>query len=118
MEGAVAIIIYVDAVAELTVRMITGQIRLHQTRVELKKILSQVVKGILCFCTFNNALKSNDFFRTFFAALFFKGIIDLGIGMSGHLFLRGIFCILVLPTRGYRGNSKFQGQWPKHIVPT
>ena len=75
--------------------MITGRIRLHPTRVDLKKFLSQVVKGILCFCTFNNALKSNDFFRTFFAALFFKSIIDLGISMSGRLFLRGVFWELV-----------------------
>ena len=53
------------------------------------------MKGILCFCTFNNALKSSVLFRTFFAALFFKSIIDLGIGMSGHLFLRRIFLELV-----------------------
>ena len=35
------------------------------------------------------------FFVLFFVALFFKSTIDLGIGMSGHLFLRGILWELV-----------------------
>ena len=39
---------------------------------EITKFLSQVVKGILCFCTFNNALKSNDLFCTFLPHSIFK----------------------------------------------
>ena len=67
----------------------------HHNMVENQKFLLQVINGILCFCTFNNALKSNGFFVLYFGALFFKSIIDLGIGMSGHLFLRRIFWELV-----------------------
>ena len=35
------------------------------------------------------------FFVLSFGALFFKSIIDLGISMSGHQFLRGMFWELV-----------------------
>ena len=97
---------------------ITGRILFPHNRVENPKFLSQFVKGILCFCTLNNALKSNDFFRTIFGALFFKSIIDLVIGMSGHLFLCRISLLLVLSTRGYCACGELEGRWPKHIVPT
>ena len=60
----------------------------------------------------NNALKSNGFFVLYFGALFFKSIIDSGIGMSGHLFLRGIFWELVClrVATGEVGNYKENGQ--------
>ena len=80
--------------------------------VENPKFLLQVVKGILCFCTFNNALKINVFCVQYFGALFFKSIIDLGISMSGHLFLRVIFwelgCLRV--ATGADGNYKEDGR--------
>ena len=57
----------------------------------MPKFLLQVVKG---FCVFEHIImriKSEVFFGLFFDAECFKSIIDLGISVSGHLFLRRIF---------------------------
>ena len=67
----------------------------HHNMVENPKFLLQVVKGICVFVHLITRVKSNVFFRTIFGALFFKSIIDLGISMSDHLFLRRIFWKLV-----------------------
>ena len=71
----------------------------------------------MLFCVFENSItrvKSDVFSGLFFDALFFKSIIDLGISMSGHIFLCRIFWLLVLPTRGYCARGELEGRWPKH----
>ena len=79
---------------------------------ENPKFLLQVVKE---FCVFEHIItrvKSDVFFGLFFDAEFFKSIIDLGISVSGHLFLRRIFWELVClrmamcPTVNYKEDGQ------------